>query len=51
LKEKNEGDQKKEIEEIKNLKDTFLKAQNINFNDLKNLSNEEVVEKIQKYLK
>ena len=50
LKEKIDGDQKKEIEEIKHLNVTFLKAQNINLDDLNNMSNEEIVEKIKKFL-
>ena len=50
LKKKIDGDQKKEIEEIKHLNVTFLKAQNINLDDLNNMSNEEIVEKIKKFL-
>ena len=50
LKKKIDGDQKKEIEEIKHLNVTFLKAQNINLDDLNNMSNEEIVEKKKKFL-
>ena len=44
------NDQKKKLEELKNINNTFMKSQNINLDDLENISNEEMIKKIQNYI-